>query len=120
MQISIKLPFSLKKSLSEVANVESADFSSIVRSFLEYGLASYREGHILRVGDDDFMKSFRKELRVGDEVIASGIYGVIRSIESEAITLEIADAIIIKVWKESVSDLLSPLEDRALPTLEVS
>lgn len=49
------------------------------------------------------IQNFRNSLNIGDEVVTSGgIYGVIKDIQDNIVTLEIADKVKIKIDKNSI------------------
>jgi preprotein translocase subunit YajC len=58
-------------------------------------------------------------LRVGDDVVTSGgIYGTIQSLDEEAVELEVAPGIVLRVARGAIAQRVGPAEEPADDTID--
>ena len=58
------------------------------------------------------LRTMQSSLAVGDEVmLTSGIYGVLRSLDDERISVELAPGVVVEVIRGAVGQKVSPREE---------
>jgi preprotein translocase subunit YajC len=58
-------------------------------------------------------------LRTGDEVITSGgIYGTIQSLDDEAVELEVAPGVVLRVARGAIAQRVGPADEPADDTID--
>lgn len=95
--------------LYKIATNHRTTTQNILTAFVEFALNTYNSGksvHVWAEGSEE-MKEFRKDLKVGDQIIASGIIGRIRKLDDILVHVEVAPNVVLEILREVVTDTLT-------------
>lgn len=108
---TFKLPAALKGTIEKVAQKEGVSSGEIVRAFMSFALEAYRDGRVINVWGTQMMDHFRKQVRAGDNVIASLIFGKVLEIAKESFKMETTEGVVLKMHLEALTDIINPRKE---------